>query len=237
MSPEENNWRQPLRLIPFLLFIIVASPANPAERGFEDGVFVSDAMPELRLRVDPRFEYIGASSFVLKEIADVERHHWVTTKNGKVTAMIILQFEGLRDGIDGGYKFEIPNPAEIAGSNYRYAPERVELGGLEFVHNTWAWDNGRSIRENPGSEPAHTARLLAEHEYEVSDELIMARFVTEVGPEMRDELIVFYIEPLAAHGKSLADFPDGGPPSDAYDGISTLIKQRSLRAITWLERD
>lgn len=210
-----------------------AATASAAERRVENGVFVSDAMPELRLRVAPRFEYLGATAFVLKNKADVERHHWVTTQDGHVTAMVVLQFEGLRDGVEGSYRFEIPEPGSQAGSNYRFAPERVRLGKHDFVHNTWAYDNGRSIRENPDAETAHTARLLEERGYTLADELIMARYVTEVGTAQRDELIVFYIEPLDRHGRSLTDFPAGGPASAVYDAVSDQVRARSMEVLRW----
>jgi len=218
-----------------LLAFGCAAQAEHADRVVVDGVFISPSTPELRLKVDGRFEYLGAASFTLKEIANVERHHWaVTGEDGIVTAMVILQFEGLLEGIDGAYRFSIPEGPGQAGSNFRFSPARIKLGKDEFVHNTWAFDNGESIRENPGSEPAHTSRLLAENRFHLADELIMSRFVTEVGEAGRDELIVFYMEPLSAHGNTLQDFPDGGPPNDTFDSLSALMKERSLNAITWL---
>ena len=43
------------------------------------------------------------------------------------------------------------------------------------------------------------------------------------------KFILLYMEPLARHGRSLADFPDGGPPSDDYDRVSRSVTERSLR--------
>jgi hypothetical protein len=148
---DHNTSRNGLGLYSLTVFLLVTATVGangPADRRVADGVFISESKPQLQLRVDPRFEYIGASSFVLEEKADVERHHWVTTQDGNVTALIVLQFEGLRNGVEGEYSFSIPGPEEIAGSNYRFAPERVQLGNFDFVHNTWAYDNGSYIRDN-----------------------------------------------------------------------------------------
>ena len=49
-----------------------------------------------------------------------------------------------------------------------------------------------------------------------------------VGDDARRELILFYMEPLALHGHTLADFPDGEPPQVAYDRLSAGVKERSL---------
>lgn len=114
------------------------------------------------------------------------------------------------------------------GSNYRYSPRSVRLGSHDWVHNTWAFDNAASARENPEYESDMTIRFLAEQGIELPSEFIMSRFVRAVGKDARRELILSYLEPLAAHGRSLADFPDGGPPSEAYDRLSEEVTERSM---------
>ncbi len=96
-----------------------ALPAAP-ERGIVDGVFVSAAMPALRIRIDERFRYLGRDRFVLKGVAHVDRHHWVAVRERpppeggqmkEVEAMIVLQFEGFLDGVDDHYRYSIPSGA------------------------------------------------------------------------------------------------------------------------------
>ncbi|NND59426.1 MAG: hypothetical protein HKN49_04085 [Gammaproteobacteria bacterium] len=197
-------------------------------RSFANGVFVSDADPAMKVRIAPGFEYLGQDHFLLgdRETHAVERHHWVRTSKDRVTAMITFQFEQIRPGVPGQYEFSIPPAKFIAGGNYRFTPDRVLLGEHRFVHNTWAFDTRRSAADNPGKESAHTLQLLQRHGYEIDDGLIMSRYVTEVGDERRRELILFYTEPLAAHGHSLADFPDDSPPSDRYDELSRKLIAR-----------
>ena len=125
--------------------------------------------------------------------------------------------------------------AQAAGSNFRFSPDRQRLGEFEFVHNTWAYDNGKNIEKNPAADAARTAELLARHGYVMDDELIMSRFVTEVGDARRNELIIFYIETLAKNKASLEDFPDGGPASEKFDRLSNSMTRRSLKAMRFLE--
>jgi hypothetical protein len=96
--------------------------------------------------------------FVLKETADVERYHWVRVCDGQIEAMIVIQFEGLLDGVEGNYQFGIPDEEDIAGSNYRFSARRIRLGEHEYVHNTWAFDNRESAEDNPGAESDRTIR-------------------------------------------------------------------------------
>jgi len=216
------------------IFVAIGiSAAWAADRHVKDGVFYSDANPVLTLRVDPALDYVGLLRFPLMETSNVERHVWVAAEDSQVTTLLIFQFETIMTGVDGTYRFNIPGGARQAGSNFRYTPERIELGDHAYVHNTWAFDLGETARLNPRAESAHTTRMLAENGYELPNEFIMSRFVTEVGEDSRSEFIIYYMESLRAHGKSLEDFPDGGPPIEAYDTLSQSVKQRSLEAIGW----
>ncbi len=217
----------------FVTVVLLASnTANSDDRRYvSEGIFVSESTPPIRILVKEDFNYLGNASFILKDIANVDRHHWVLADDSEVKAMVIVQFEGLRDGVEGEYQFSIPEGADIAGSNFRFSPKRLYLGNDSYVHNTWAFDNGESIKNNPEAESTFTARLLAEHGHTMQDQLIMSRFVREVGPKHRDELILFYIEPLSNHDKALDQFPDGGPANEDFDRLSEEVTRRSLKVI------
>ena len=205
-------------------------------REVANNTLYSTADPSLRLRIDRNFQYVGNLSFVLKDIAEVDRHHWIIAVDNSVTALVVVQFEGLRDGVADSYQFSIPSADQAAGSNFRFSPDRLLLGGFAFVHNTWAYDNSESIGKNPAADAARTAELLAKLGYVMDDDLIMSRFVTEFGDDHRSELIIFYIEPLARHNLSLDDFPDGGPVSKDFDRLARTMTKRSIGAMEFLER-
>jgi hypothetical protein len=200
-----------------------------------NNVLHSTGDPVLRLQIDKKFKFLGEQNFVLKNIADVNRHHFARIKGHEVTALIVVQFEAIREGTEGNYQFSIPPADKAAGANFRYSPERISLGGFDFVHNTWAYDNGENINKNRRGEAARTAELLARRTFVMSEELIMSRFVTEIGEDQRKELIIFYIEPLSRNKSSLEDFPDGGPVNKKFDSLSSTMTERSLKVIRFLE--
>lgn len=204
-------------------------------RAVAKNVLHSTGDPVLRLQVDKKFKFLGEQNFVLNNIADVNRHHFARIKGHEVTALVVVQFEAIREGTEGKYQFSIPSADEAAGSNFRYSPERISLGGFDFVHNTWAYDNGENINRNRRGEAARTAELLVKRTFVMEEELIMSRFVTEIGEDQRKELIIFYIEPLSRNKSSLEDFPDGGPVSKKFDSLSNTITERSLKAIRFIE--
>ena len=210
--------------------LLTATQAHAGEaRYLQDIHFVSEHTPAMKMRVNDGLRYVGHIEFVLREIARVDRHHWVAAdEDGRVQRLFILQFEGILDGVEGSYRFGIPGKDQIAGSNYRYSPEPVKLGDHEFVHNTWAYDNAANVRDNPEAEAARTGSFLKDRGFELAGELIMSRFARAVGEDRRNELIIFYLEPLSRHGHTISDFPDRGPVSAAFDALSAKVVERSL---------
>lgn len=217
-------------LLPLLVFALipVVSVGQPV-RTFEDGRFVSSADPALEVRIAPEFDYLGSDSFTLKDRAAVERHIWVKAPKGEVEALIIFQFEGLMDGIEGAYSFGIPEGGNLL-YNYNIDAERVRLGALDYVHSTWAFDNEQSAREAPEAESARTVKLMAEKGLKLPGELMMSRYVTEVGPEKRNELILFYMEPLAFTGKRLSELENSDAGLAAYQTWAAELSERGLLA-------
>ena len=200
------------------------------QRRFIDGLFRSEARPKVRIRVEPRLEYVGSFDFVLKKKAAVQRHHWVEVKDGRVESVLIFQFEGFLPGVLGSYRFKIPEGAAIAGSNFRFSPAPLRLGSHEFIHNTWAFDQRAQVRSSPGAEADRTLRFLEERGYRVDDAVVMSRYVRAVGADRRHELIIFYIEPLRRSGHTIDEFPDAPEPSPAFDRLSAMVTERGERA-------
>ncbi len=218
----------------FLSSFIVACERNEVAdqtakklRTLQDGALVSLANPAMRLKPDDAFDYAGSVTLTIKGIALAERHHWVVADEGRVKKLIIVQFEGFLDDADGQYNIALPS-ANLSGANYKFSPERIELGDKSFVHNTWAFDNAASARDNPGLEAAATLNILTDKGYAIDGELIMSRFGAALGDDRRHELIIFYIEPVADHGWTLADFPDGDPLTEKYELFSNSLTKRSL---------
>ena len=209
----------------------VELPVSPS-RTFdaESRIFRSEAEPRIALRIVPGYRYLGRLEFPLGESALVDRHYWVDAEGGKIRRLIVFQFEGFLPGVEGQYRFSLPKPESQGGSNYRYSATGIRLGGREYIHNTWAFDHEASAREGPGKESDRTLRFFAKHGLEFDAELIMSRFAGIVGHDARRELILFYMEPLAASGYSLADFPDGGSTSTVYDELSGHVTARSFEA-------
>lgn len=203
----------------------------PAGRRWEAPVFVSDTLPTLALRLEG-FSYAGRDSFRLRDVATVERHHFVDLDaEGVVERMVVVHLEGFLESAEGAYRFGVPPPEGRAGGDFRFSEAPVRLGQRSFVHNTWAFDLAASAAESPGGEAARTRAFLRERGHRLTDALVMSRFVRAVGEAARHEIILFYLEPLAAQGLGLEDLDPGGPPSERYDRVHRAVTERSLAAL------
>jgi hypothetical protein len=214
-------------LLPAVMLIAATQPAS--HREVHGRLLRSSTLPKIAILVDDGFVYAGKSSFVLKEKAQVERFHFVQVEEKLIQRMIVVQFEGFLEGIEGSYRFGVPSV--LAGGDYRFSPEPIPLGGHDYIHNTWAFDLVANMRSNPGNESGYTYRLLHEAGYEIPHEWIMSRFVRAVGPGSRSEIILFYMEALSELGIELREFPENAPPSRRYEEISKGVTERSLQAI------
>ena len=153
---------------------------NPGMRGVRDGVFVSEQLPPLRLRVPPELRYIGSFVFDLKAVARVERHLFVETAGSAVARMLVLHFESFLPGVDDLYRYSLANVRE--------------LGGVTYGRSVGTLSLREELAESPEAEMAHTAAFVAGHDLVLPDRQAVARFARVVGDDRRTELLIFYHE-------------------------------------------
>jgi hypothetical protein len=91
-----------------------------AQRRVLNNTIISDALPALEIKVDPAFEFVGILSFVLKEIALVERVIFVDKQSAETTRLFIVQFEGVLDEVAFTSNYRISNPNRLGQYNYHH---------------------------------------------------------------------------------------------------------------------
>jgi hypothetical protein len=181
-------------------------------RTVTDGLLVSTDGPPLRVEIDARLEYLGASELVIKGVALAERHHWVDASDGGIHRLLVMQFEGWLPTNDERYDYPLPDP--------------VELGGETFGR----WTFGYRVSDSSSPETADTVRFLAERGLALADEQLMARYARIVGDDARRELLIFHHEPVSRLGHSLASLTDEGALRQEHATIATELHARARRA-------
>ena len=186
------------------------------------GVFVSDALPALRLTPGPGLVYLGAHPFRIGAVAEGERHVFADHAGGVVRRLLVLQFESILPSSTEEYRYRITNP--------------VELSGVPYRHSVHLYRVSDSLREAPDSELALTVEFLRERGLTLPDEQAMDRYARVIGADRKHELLIFYHE-------SLADWGRGGVETLAVDGIprpeaaplAAALSERARKSFTIVE--
>lgn len=195
-----------------------ASMRDPVPvRTVEDRTLRSTALPALAVTVPEGFGYVDRFDFEIGEIATGERFVFVDAEEGSVTRMIIAQFEAMRPGTDETYRYSFDGAPEVAGYRWRSNP-------FFFRHS-------EARARNPGGEAALTEALLAEHDLEIADEVMAARFLTVPDPARRHELILFYVERVRDTGHVIADLHEGDQATPLWEGLSAGLMDRGRAAL------
>jgi len=189
------------------------SMKSPHQRRVLNNTIISDALPALEIKVDPAFVFVGILSFVLKEIALVERFIFVDGQASETTRLFIVQFEGILDGVDFTYNYRTTNP--------------IILGKQPYHQGVWIYSNAESVRESPGAESDRTTQFLQERGYVHEDALAMSRFACIIDDARRHEIIIFYQETLGSLGLTLEAYSQL-PPEKQQD-FKNALTERSLQ--------
>jgi hypothetical protein len=146
----------------------------------------SSKLPQIRVRFDKRFKYVGTQTFVLYERARAEQHFFVDADAGRrVRAMYMLQFEGYLPGVDASYSYE--------------TKETVRLGGVDYIVNVESVpDVKAALGRQPESDSARAVAFLEGKGYHVPESVRFQRFVRLVDESKRSEFIMLYVEDAGA---------------------------------------
>ena len=213
-------------MVTLSLWILSACDSAPdaqanSIRYVEQQDLMSLELPQIKVRVDPDFQYIGKFPFTIRDVAGGERFVFADVKDKKVNRLFIAQFEGFFPSIDNYYRYSFDGAMEMKGHKFR--------------QNTYAYSNLDAVAKRPMDEGALTYKFLTEKGYEVEDELVMSRFVTVPPENRKHELILFYLENGSATGHTLSEFVQDGEVTDLWQKISVGLTERSLKVFEVLE--
>lgn len=201
------------RLVSLALVLAAATPitAQRPQRTVDGSLVSSDALPAIRLTVDPAFRFLGRMPFTIRDLAAGERLVFAVVDGRTIRRMFVLQFEGF-----------LPGRPEI----YRYDFSQArEIGGLRWRGNAWAYSDAAQ-RAGGGNEGTQMHRWLAEQGYETPDVQLMYRFVTLGDERRKDELILFYLEGV----DDPSWLPQSETASAAWQAKATELERRALAA-------
>jgi hypothetical protein len=186
---------------------------RPIDRTVVDNVLDSPALPAFRLGVDPSVPYLGHTTLVIKGIARAERHHFADVREGRVRRLLVAQFEGFLPDNDERYQYALP--------------DQVDLG--DDIWGSWVFCYS-AHRDDPEPETTDTLAFLGGKDIELDDEQIMARYARILSEDARNEVLLFYHEPLRRLGYRLATIAADGDLLPRYASVGIELQARARRA-------
>jgi hypothetical protein len=206
-----------MKFILIVLFLFQSIAFSAASRRVENNVVISDSLPQIKIKVDPAIQYVGAFPFKIKDIAAGERYVFAESDGKKIKRAVIAQFEGF-----------LPESSEI----YRYSfANAITIGTHKFNHNTFAFTNADAAKENPEGEAALTTAFLKKKGFEIPEAWVVSRFLTLGNESRKHELILFYQEDAASTGHRFEELSLNDESTDLLKSIAPSLKERALKAM------
>jgi len=184
------------------------------QRTGENTILRSEKVPAIAIQVDPAFRYAGSTSFILYEIARVEQHHFlVPDAERRVLRQLWFQFEGYLENNKKTYNYS--------------GMESLQLNGFDFLHDTHPMNIDEDYQARPTSDSAHVINFHKEKGYSLAGDIMFHRLVW-LDADLRNELMIIYLETLAPTGYRLPDLTEGGPAAGEWPALSAALQERSL---------
>lgn len=184
------------------------------QRSGQNTILRSEKLPAVDIQIDPAFKYVGATSFILFDIAHAEQHHFVVADAERhVERLLWFQFEGFLENNDRTYRYS--------------GMEALTLNPLTFLHDAHAENIHEDARERPTSDSAHVVDYLKQNGYTLAGDAMFKRFVW-LDPNLRNELMIIYAEDLRSTGFRLSDLSKDGRAAAEWEAISQALEGRAL---------
>jgi len=184
------------------------------QRTVQNNILRSEELPVIEIKIDPEFQYVGSTSFILYEVAHVEQYHFIVADAEKrVTKRLWFQFEGYLDDNNHTYNYS--------------GMESLNIDGFTFVHNNYPMNIDEAVQERPTSDTAHAVDFLKENGYVLSGEILSHRMVW-LDTDLRNELMILYSEKLDPSGTRASELMERGPEAPEWIAISKPFLERSL---------
>jgi hypothetical protein len=165
------------------------TPAPAVQRQVQGQTIISNELPAADLLFDKDFRYVGGQVVNLYGNADAEQHLFVKgASSGPVQTFCWVQFEHFLPSNKYSYDYKLSGTTEI--------------GSLPFVYDVKSWlDYAANEEEDPRSDGAAIARLLAQHNLAFPKRAARVRMFHLPTPDRRSELMIIYGESLPQDSK------------------------------------
>lgn len=201
------------------LVLAQTGPTPALPRQLHGQTLISNELPAADFIVDKEFRYIGGQFVNLYGRVEAEQHLFVKAPSaGSVHAFYWVQFE-----------HNLPTNKRT----YGYKPDRITtLGGLAFIYDCKSFpDYAAAEVEDPQSDGAAIAHLLAQHNLVFPKRAARVRMFHLPTPDRRTELMIIYGEAVP-DDSPIPIRAEGLPLDNAFPGPSKILLDQLRSGLT-----
>ena len=193
--PQERGMNR-ATLVLFAMAVALLGADRSADSTHIEGQHVRwTADRSVCLDVPASIPYVGNVPFSLPESAGV-RYIFAQRRGQSIAQMVIIQSEHMASDND----------------KYRYLLKPgIDVGGVAFKTNVFAFSNALGKLEQPNTEGVATMRYLTSKGFRVPDQFVAVRYATHDAAG-KQEFLVFYMQPADPSSIDLADVGPGDLP-------------------------
>lgn len=197
--------------------ICACAPIQIPQRTVEGKVVVSVSDPGVRIEILQPATYVGATRFVLFEVADCEIHLFVDADDAKnIRRLYWVQFEAY-----------LPEHPTLAYSHHpAYSP--TTLSGLPFYQRARFGQTSES--PSPGSDAERAFSLLKEKGYTLPAETVNVTYKHFLDSTMRKELLLIMLEDMSLAGTTFAQLVRDNEVQPTWAPIAAKLLERAPQA-------
>jgi hypothetical protein len=160
------------------------SQTNSNRREVRGQTIVSKALPKAELTFAREFRYVGRQQVNLYGNAEAEQYVFVKADHSRA--------------VEKFYRVQFEHFLPTNSRTYDYSPDRTTtIGGINFIYDVKSWPDYAALQgEDPQSDGAAIARLLAKNGFSFPKRAIRVRMFHLPTPDRRTELMIIYGESL-----------------------------------------
>jgi hypothetical protein len=143
----------------------------------------SNSLPNIRLKFDKHFKFVGRQKFVLYGRSQAEQFFFVDADGGQIRRMYLIQFEGYLPNINATYDYAVTKTIDIHGQTY--------ITNTDTVPSVSA-----VLKQEPESDVARAVTFLTAKGLRFSESVTYQRFVRLVDDAKRNESLSFTLNAL-----------------------------------------
>lgn len=214
---SSTRWRTVI-LAAATLCHAAGAPVSAQEAGSH--LVRSDSLPRMLVRIAPEFAYLGEITFPVDTVAAARQVVYGIADSGRLVRAVIVHFEHFLPEQDRQFVYPRLRMAE--------------LGGEEYLHQTWAFADFALFRQPQMQE------LLTRHRLTAGPRWVTDRYVRALPENPRYEVIIFYLESdVVSHpditygGLPVAPPPPPAPPP-AVEAEIIARARAAFEVIPWV---